>query len=151
MFGVLIQVFLVNGLARERIGAWMDCSNRPIWLSEFPHKSFYDSLHAHLRYGVTPSDLPDFVVAVDAHGGQCKTGGLVILRHGKVKGELAHLCALALSNSAVHDESLINPCLAAEDTKPCVEKTNNNHNEEDCGDLLIPAFWDRHMCQVTPV
>jgi hypothetical protein len=80
------------------------------------------------------------------HGLQCKTGGLVILRHDEIKGELEYLASQALTPSAVRDEPLINPGRAADEEKakePCVEKIHNNHNEEDRGDLLIRSFWDR--------
>ena len=41
---------------------------------------------------------------------------------------------------------MIAPCRATEkttDCKPCIEKINSNHNEENHGDLLIHGFWDK--------
>ena len=133
----------------NKTGQWLSILPTAVNSTILSPQEYRDSLY--LRYSLTPPDLPDVCDGCGqkfsvGHGLQCKTGGLVIIRHDKVKGELEHLTSQALTPSAVCDEPLINPVRAVDEekvTKPCVEKIHNNHNEEDRGDLLIRSFWDR--------
>lgn len=132
----------------KETGQWLSALPTTVSGTILSPQEFRDSLF--LRYGLTPPDLPEVCDGCGQkfsinHGLQCKTGGLVILRHDEIKGELEHLAAQALTNSHVRDEPLINPSRAGtveQANKPCVEKITHNHNEEDRGDLLIRSFWD---------
>ncbi|MGL4997609.1 MAG: hypothetical protein ACRC5T_01270, partial [Cetobacterium sp.] len=109
--------------------------------TELAGGEFRDGLR--MRYGLPPQDLPDkcdgcgqnFTVE---HAMSCKKGGLVLIRHNDVKDEWHHLCAQALTPSAVSDEPLIlhgqgRPTVNADGEVPL----------ELRGDVSAHGFWKR--------
>ena len=83
-----------------------------------------------LRYSLLPLCLPlkcdgcgdDFSISKAL---KCKYGGLVVLRHDKVTGELIELGTMALRPAAVRDEPLITPV-----PKPHPTETNNPNSKK---------------------
>jgi hypothetical protein len=97
-------------LRAKETGAWLtsmpDCLNG----TELSADEFRDSLR--LRFGLVPLGLPERYDGCGqrlslGHAMSCKKGGLVLLRHNNVAAEWHHLCAQALTPSAVSDEPLI--------------------------------------------
>jgi hypothetical protein len=116
-----------------------------VWLSIFPSTDtqsvlssleFRDALH--LRYGMIPPNLPKNCDGCNApftidHALTCNKGGLVIIRHNKLRDELASIAAAAFTPSQVTTEPLIYPAQTPQDTR---------HSQER-GDILIRGFFDR--------
>jgi hypothetical protein len=94
-------------LRAKETGAWLTAMPDRLNGTELSAAEFRDSLR--LRFGLVLLGLPDHC---DGCGqrfslGQamsCKKGGLVLLRHNDVAAEWHHLCAQALTPSAVSDE-----------------------------------------------
>ena len=103
-------------LAKRRV---LRARETGIWLTTMPNRlngtelsadEFRDSLR--LRYGLAPTGLPPKCDGcgerfTTAHALSCKKGGLVLLRHNELAAEWHHLCAQALTPSAVSDEPVI--------------------------------------------
>ncbi|HEY9817094.1 MAG TPA: hypothetical protein V6D20_15030, partial [Candidatus Obscuribacterales bacterium] len=75
-------------------------------------QEFRDALH--LRYGLTPPNLPTLCDACTApftvtHALTCSIGGLIYRRHHELRDELASIAAEAFSPSAVTIEPPIHP------------------------------------------
>jgi hypothetical protein len=99
------------------------------WLSTMPSdvngtvlsaQEFRDSLL--LRYARQPGDLPSRCDGCNqkfsvAHAMQCKTGGLVIVRHDEIRDELCDIAMKAFTPSAVRDEPKIYPSRPAPEKK----------------------------------
>ena len=85
-------------------GQWLSSLPTTVNGTQLSAQEFRDALF--LRYAIPPPDLPSVCDGcgqkfdVD-HGLQCKTGGLVILRHNEIRDELEYLAAQALTPSAV--------------------------------------------------
>ena len=146
------------------------------WLSVVPTDSanavlscleFRDALH--LRYGLTPPNLPDTCDGCDApftikHALKCTKGGLVILRHNELRDEIAALANAAFTPSAVSIEPLICPpahrspaqgetpspdaaSAPPQPPNPAGPSPSNNQPTEshprERGDIAIRGFFDR--------
>ena len=115
------------------------------WLTTAPSTDFDTALSAlefrdalRLRFGLTPLDLPQMCDGCPnsrftvGHALQCKRGGLVRARHEEVAREWSHLCAQALTPSAVADEPTI----------PTVNDVNSP-GPALRGDVSARGFWSR--------
>jgi hypothetical protein len=93
-------------------GMWLTLAPSTVNGTELSAQEFRD--HLFLRYDMRPPDLPTHCDECSAkfdmcHTLQCKKGGLVIMRHNKIKDELCDLLTKALVPSAVRDEPRIHP------------------------------------------
>jgi hypothetical protein len=70
----------------------------------------------------------------------CKKGGLVMLRHNDVVAEWHHLCAQALTPSAVSKESLIN---RGRDGQAGANAAGAEELPKLCGNVAAHGFWRR--------
>ncbi len=106
-----------------------------------------------LRYARVPSNLPtscngcgeskEFDVNHDLN---CKKGGLVTVRHDKIRDELRDLLAHVFSPSRIRCEPMINPALMhANGTKTHVPSASSSSDflNADRGDLLVRGFWEK--------
>ena len=76
------------------------------------------------------------------HAQSCKVGGLIHGQHDDIKHELMNLAAMAIRDSAVRAEPLINPgSLASLRTNS--DSNNDIVSSEDRGDILVRNFWDK--------
>jgi hypothetical protein len=130
--------------ARDReTGAWLTAMPDRLNGTDLSADEFRDSLR--LRLGLIPTSLPArcdgcrqmFSVA---HAMSCKKGGLVLLRHNDVKAEWLHLCATALSPSAVSDEPLIHSGRGRQTTTGAA---STEIEPELRGDVSAHGFWTR--------
>jgi hypothetical protein len=130
-------------LRRSReTGTWITATPDKLNGTELSAEEFRDSLR--LRFGLLPSFLPQrcdgcnerFTVE---HAMSCKKGGLVLQRHDDVAAEWHHLCAQALTPSAVSDEPLIH-------TGRGIPNANEQGVEaaaDSRGDVAAHGFWRR--------
>ena len=128
--------------------------NTGIWLSTIPNsvngnilgaQEFIDA--ARRRYAMVPKNLPKFCDGCGAkftlaRAQSCKFGGPIHARHDAVKYELCTLLAMAICESAVRAEPLINP-----DSLISLRSNSNNENgTEDSepdgtlGEILCNGF-----------
>ena len=128
----------------KETGQWLSCMPSQVSGTELGSLEFRDAIR--LRYGLSPLNLPDKCDGCGAkhsldHALTCKVGGLIIQRHDEINKELAHLASLALKQSAIRAEPLINPGSS---------RTPSNANPSDPqapdtrerGDLLIRNLWE---------
>eukprot|EP00978_Attheya_sp_CCMP212_P020225 scaffold57622_cov65-Attheya_sp.AAC.2 len=91
------------------------------------------------------------------HALQCKTGGLVIMRHNEVKDELGYLAGIATSSNAVRDEPLINQGHAATGGAAANANANPQPNDQQAtpeglrGDLLVRGVWSKQTSCIIDV
>ena len=96
-----------------------------------------------------PNNLPDICDGCGAkfsleHAQSCKFGGLVHLRHDEVGQELMYLSAMALRDSAVRAEPLINPGSLTTLRQNANNDENNNNETEgggERGDIIVRGLW----------
>ena len=135
-----------------KTGQWLTVLPSTVSGTELGCNEFRDALR--LRYGRSLANLPSHCDGCGAsfsleHALSCKVGGLIIQRHDEINQELASLSTMALKNSSVRAEPLINPGSAdkvnqspptqetpAPDTPP--EPPEDNR---DRGDLLVRNLW----------
>jgi hypothetical protein len=91
-------------------GTWLTTMPNCLNGTELSANKFRDSLRLQLR--LVPLGLPDHCDGcgqcfLHGHTMMCKKGRLVLLRHNDVAAKWHHLCAQALSPSAVSDKPLI--------------------------------------------
>jgi hypothetical protein len=127
----------------KETGAWLTTMPDRLNGTELSADEFQDSLR--LRFGLVPLGLPDRCDGCGqrftlGHAMSYKKGGLVLLRHNDVAAELHHLCAQALTPSAVSDEPLIHRG----------RNGNGRNNAEGAeeppelrGDAAVHGFWRR--------
>jgi hypothetical protein len=108
-----------------------------------------------LRHTRTPGDLTSHCDGCGAkfdvrHAIECKVGGLLILRHNEINGELCDLASKTLAPSTVRLELVIHTRCTAEETKakeptksPTVQHLSRSSDDEEQGDLLIQGFRAR--------
>jgi hypothetical protein len=130
-------------LRAKETGTWLTTMPDRLNGTELSRDEFRDSLR--LRFGLAPLDLPDRCDGCGqrfslGHAMSCKKGGLVLLRHNDVADEWHHLCAQALTPSAVSDEPLIHRGRAGNE-----RATANGAEElpELRGDVAVHGFWRR--------
>ena len=70
----------------------------------------------------------------------CKVGGLVLLRHNEVAGEMHRLCAQALTPAAVSDEPLVH---SGWDLQVRANSESTEVPPENRGDVAAHGFWRR--------
>ena len=105
-------------------------------------KSFHNRDALHLRYCITPPNLPTHCDGCGAkfsiaHGLECKKGGLVIQRHDKIKFELQDLATRALIPYVVRNEPQIYLGRGAD-----VDNAEGMFTPtEERGDLQIRNLW----------
>ena len=104
-----------------------------IWLSIVPMTSTKSTLSSlefcdalHLRYGMTPSNLPTHCDGCHApfsvqHALTCKKGGLVTLRHNELRDELRSIATNIFPPSAIRVEPLIHPVVNTPQTTTQVQ------------------------------
>jgi hypothetical protein len=127
----------------KETGTWLTTTPDRLNGTELSAEEFRDSLR--LRLGLPLLDLPDrcdgcgqkFSVG---HAMSCKKGGLVLLRHNDVAAEWHHLCAQALTPSAVSDEPLIH---SGRDSTVGVGTPDAVILQETRGDVAVHGFWKR--------
>jgi hypothetical protein len=127
----------------KETGTWLTAMPSHLNGTVLSADEFRDSLR--LRFGLVPLNLPNscdgcgskFTVG---HAMSCKKGGLVLLRHNDVAAEWHHLCAKALTPSAVSDEPLIHTGRDGNDREhaPGAEAP-----PELRGDVAAHGFWRR--------
>jgi hypothetical protein len=106
-----------NNHLRPRDGPVLSVLPSTVNCTELSAAEFRDALL--LRYAWSPPDLPSqcdgcLQKLIIRHALECKTGGLVILRHNKIRDKLSALASKALSPSVVCDEPTIhNSCTIA--------------------------------------
>jgi hypothetical protein len=133
-------------LRGEETGAWLSSSPSIVNGTELSTQEFRDALH--MRYGITPPDLPLKCDGCDQHftlqhALSCKKGGLVIFRHNEIRDELVYLAGKAFTPSAIRDEPLIHPCrVAKEDKKSPTSITSQPVSKSDRGDIFVRGLWD---------
>jgi hypothetical protein len=134
----------VRRIERAKLtGAWLTVMPDKLNGTVLSAEEFRDSLR--LRFGLTPSSLPSqcdgcgqrFTVE---HAMTCRKGGMIISRHNDVCAEWGHLCAQALSPSAVSDEPLIN---SGRDYQAEADATGTEVGPELRGDIAAHGFWRR--------
>ena len=76
------------------------------------------------------------------HAQSCRVGGLIHGRHDEIKQELMNLAAMAIHDSAVRAEPLINPGSLAS-LQNNSDSNNDIISNEDRGDILIRNFFDK--------
>ena len=149
----------------KECGQWLSCVPSDVNGTELSAEEFRTNLH--LRYARTPGDLPKKCDGCGArftiqHSLQCKTGGLVIIRHDEVANELMDLAQKALSKSAVRVEPLIHTDSAetskivAQEPESGTQSDDNqpsNHSENDGkrGDVLVRGLFQNGMHSVIDV
>ena len=121
-------------------GAWLTATPSADFGTALSSTEFRDSLR--IRHGLLPLDLPSHCDACPSsrftvgHALQCSKGGLVRARHEDVAAEWHHLCASALTPSAISDEPTI----------PIVNAPGNGilaNTETLRGDVAAHGFWSR--------
>ena len=131
----------------KETGMWLTLAPSMVNGTELLAQEFWD--HLYLWYDMKPPDLPTHCDGCLAkfdmcHALQCKKGGLVIMRHNKIKDELCDLLTKALVPSAVRDKPRINPCRPAAMTpakEDPVVKRINPQVDNNRGDILARGFW----------
>ncbi len=129
-------------LRAKETGTWLTTTPDRLNGTELSAEEFRDSLR--LRLGLPLLDLPDRCDGCDqpfsvGHALTCKKGGLVLLRHNDVAAEWHHLCAQALTPSAVSDEPLIHSGRDSTGTS-----TNSAAILPELrGDVAVHGFWKR--------
>jgi hypothetical protein len=129
-------------LRSRETGAWLTTMPDGLNGTVLSVDEFRDSLR--LRFGLTPASLPHTCEGCSErfsveHAMKCKQGGLVTNRHNDFKAEWQHLCAEALTPSAVSDEPQIHisrdvRTAGAHGTGPAPELK---------GDAAVHGFWRR--------
>ncbi len=124
-------------------GTWL--TTMPICLNgtELSADEFRDSLR--LRLGLVPLGIPDRCDGCGqrfslGHAMTCKKGGLVLLRHNDVAAEWHHLCAQALSPSAVSNKPLIHSSRGGNGRAAA---QGAEAPPDICGDVAVHGFWRR--------
>jgi hypothetical protein len=130
-------------------GQWLSVMPSTLNGTELSSQEFRDALL--LRYARSPGDLPSQCDGCGAafsvrHALECKTGGLVIMRHNEITEELCDLASKALTPSAIRLEPMINnggnaASVKTPDPKAPVQRLHTF--DEERGDLLIRGFWAR--------
>eukprot|EP00978_Attheya_sp_CCMP212_P019465 scaffold54527_cov24-Attheya_sp.AAC.2 len=88
---------------------------------------------------------------------QCKTGGLVIMRHNEVKDELRYLAGITTSSNAVRDEPLSNQGHPATGGVAANANANPQPNDQQAtpeglrGDLLVRGVWSKRTSCIVNV
>ena len=109
------------------------------------HQEFQDAFW--VRYGLSPLNLPKRCNGCSSkfsleHAQFCRVGVLFHGWHDEIKHELMNLAAMAIHDSAVQAEPLINPGSLAS-----LQNNSNSNNDiisnKDCGDILIRNFWEK--------
>ncbi len=126
----------------KETGAWLTATPNLLNGTDLAADKFRDNLRMHLR--LTPISLPQQCIGCGdrftvKHVMTCKKGGLVTLRHNDLKAEWHHLCAQALTPSAVTDEPLIH---ISQDVHQAGENGAQPHPELR-GDVTAHGFWKR--------
>lgn len=143
-------------------GQWLSVMPSRVSGTELSPQEFRDNLL--LRYGRTPGDLP---AQCDGCGGRftvshaldCKKGGLVMLRHNEIQGEVTELGSKALSPSAVRVEPLIHLDSSTTEDSAETPKSNTDPNQSTDhaandgkrGDVLIRGLYKRGMDTIIDV
>jgi hypothetical protein len=112
----------------KETGTWLTIL--PTFVNDTESSSHEWRYSVLLRYSLSPLGLPlkcdgrghDFSISKAL---KYKYGGLVVLRHDKVTGELIELGTMALRPAAVRDEPLITPV-----PKPHPTETNNPNSKK---------------------
>jgi hypothetical protein len=140
-------------LCRKETGMWLTLAPSTVNGTKLSTQEFRD--HLFLRYGKRPPDLPSHcdgcLVKFDiCHALQCKKGGLVIMRHNKIKDKLCDLLSKALVPSAVHDKLIIYPCFPVVLPTPAPREPDpvrriNSLLDNDNEDILVCGFSARGM------
>ncbi len=138
----------------EHCGQWLSVTPSIVNGTELSPQEFRDNLH--LRYGRTPGDLPERCDGCNApftvqHSLDCKKGGLIILRHNEISGEVMEWASKALSPSAVvrvepliHLDSNTAPDENAEAAPSATDsKRSHTANDGKRGDILIRGLFQR--------
>jgi hypothetical protein len=152
------SLLLMHGDTRRTIlhgketGIWLTLAPSTVNGTELSTQEFRD--HLFLRYDKRPPDLPSHcdgcLVKFDiCHALQCKTGGLVIMHHNKIKDKLCNLLSKALVPSSVRDKPRIYPCHPVVPTpaprEPDPVRRVNSLVDNDRGDILVRGFWAHIM------
>ena len=92
---------------QRQTGAWLHAQPCNIERTALSAQEFRDNLS--LKFGLTPSHLPSICDGCGGpfsvvHALDCKTGGLVNLRHNEIRDELAQLASLAIPRSSISIE-----------------------------------------------
>ena len=134
-----------------KTGQWLTVLPSTVSGTELGCNEFRDALR--LRYGRTLANLPRTCDGCGAnfsleHALTCKVGGLIIQRHDEINQELASLSTMALRNSSVRAEPLINPGSADKVKKsppkqgsPTPDTPPESPDNRDRGDLLVRNLW----------
>ena len=130
-------------LRAKETGAWLTTMPDRLNGTELSADEFRDSLR--LRFGLVPLGLPERCDGCGqrftlGHAMSCKKGGLVLLRHNDVAAEWHHLCAQALTPSAVSDEPLIH---RGRDGNGRDNADGAEEPPELRGDVAVHGFWRR--------
>ena len=130
-------------LRATETGTWLTTMPNRLNGTELSADEFRDSLRLRLRLG--PLGLPDRCDGCGqrfslGHAMTCKKGGLVLLRHNDVAAEWHHLCAQALSPSAVSDEPLIHSSRGGNGRAAA---QGAEAPPDIRGDVAVHGFWRR--------
>jgi hypothetical protein len=120
---------------------WLTTMPNPLNGTELSVHEFRDSLRLRLR--LVPLGLPYRCDGCGqrfslGHAMTCKKGGLVLLCHNDMAAEWHHLCAQALSPSAVSDEPLIHSSRGGNGRAAA---QGAEAPPDICGDVAIHGFW----------
>jgi hypothetical protein len=129
-------------LAKET-GSWLTAMPDHLIGPELSADKCRDSLR--LRFGLTPLGLHDRCNGCGqcfslGHAMSCKKGGRVLLRHNHVAAKWHHLCAQALTPSAISDKPLIH---RGWDGITRADASGAEAPPELCGDVGAHVFWRR--------
>ncbi len=130
-------------LRAKETGTWLTTMPNRLNGTELSADEFRDSLR--LRLGLVPLGLPDRCDGCGqrfslGHAMTCKKGGLVLLRHNDVAAEWHHLCAQAVSPSAVSDEPLIHSSRGGNGRAAA---QGAEAPPDIRGDVAVHGFWRR--------
>ena len=141
----------------KHCGQWLSVMPSRVNGTELSAQEFRDNLH--MRYGRAPGDLPKICDGCNAafsvqHALDCKKGGLVVLRHDEIAGEVMEWGSKALTPSAVRVEPLIHLDSTAADGDEAEAPTTNTDtnrpskhtaNDGKRGDILMRGLYQRGL------
>ena len=157
----------------KHCGQWLGVIPSTVNGTELSAQEFRDNLC--MRYARSPGDLPkhcDGCISKHRehnpftmrHALQCKTGGLITVRHDEIAGELMDWAAKALTNSAVKPEPYIQlDHIAAKNSakQPQPKKQTNNPptmppdlqptKDGERGDIVIRGLFQRGLESIVDV
>ena len=123
-----------------KTGAWLTVQPSKVNGTELGEQEWRNALF--LRYGLNPLDLPTHCDGCQAkfsisHALDCKKGGLVTVRHNKLRDGVSDLAGKAFTPSHVRNEPLIYSGLAVKRTKAAPSEAGGTRKQAEVQPLEV--------------